>query len=78
MAEKTRALIDPDGTGDPGLGVLVLASTNVVYRMQAGGHYTMPLEAEGFLVPIGPPLASNRLREFFAKHSRIGHHRPKR
>jgi Family of unknown function (DUF6210) len=67
MNQDRHVLIDPDGTADPGLVVLIVAATGVFYETQAGGHYTMNRKAEGFLVPIGPTGASSDLREFFAK-----------
>jgi hypothetical protein len=67
VSRERYVFIDPDGTADPGLVVLVLAPTGVFYETQAGGHYTMNRKAEGFLVPIGPSAASSALRDFFAK-----------
>lgn len=67
MTREHHVIIDPDGTGDPGLVVLVLAATGVLYETQAGGYYTMNRKAEGFLVPLGTTAASRDLREFFAK-----------
>jgi hypothetical protein len=62
--------IDPDGTQDPGLLVLVRADTGVVYEHQCGGHNTFQYQAEGYLIPIGPPGHSQELREFFEREFR--------
>ncbi len=40
MSRERYVFIDPDGTADPGLVVLVLAPTGVFYETQAGGHYS--------------------------------------
>ena len=63
--DKTRILIDPDGTADPGLLVLIEAPTGIVYQAQVGGHYTENREGEGFLVPVGSEKQSISLRKFF-------------
>jgi hypothetical protein len=59
--------IDPDGTQDPGLLVLVFAETGIVYEHQCGGHNTFQYQSEGYLVPIGPPNHSVDLRQFFER-----------
>ena len=48
-----RVFLDPDGTADPYLGVIVAASTGVVYVQQCGGHTTLDRELEGYYVPLG-------------------------
>jgi hypothetical protein len=67
VLSKQIIRIDPDGTQDPGLLVLVRADTSVVYEHQCGGHNTFQYQAEGYLIPIGPPGHSKPLREFFER-----------
>jgi hypothetical protein len=57
--------IDPDGSQDPGLLVLIRSETGVIYEHQCGGHNTFQYKAEGYVVPIGPPSESEGLRHFF-------------
>lgn len=58
--------IDPDGTQDWGLFVIVDARTGTMYEVQCGGHSTVQRSTEGYLVPVGDAIAARPLREFFA------------
>jgi hypothetical protein len=65
VVSKRIVRIDPDGSQDPGLLVLIRGETGVIYEHQCGGHNTFQYQAEGYLVPIGPPSDSQGLRQFF-------------
>lgn len=67
---STYIFLDPDGTQEFGLLVVVAAGTGVTYAHQCGGLATETRELEGFLVPVGGPAASRRLREFFRRRFR--------
>ena len=67
VLSKQIVRIDPGGMQDPGLLVLVRADTGVVYEHQCGGHNNFQYQAEGYLIPIGPPGHSQELREFFER-----------
>jgi hypothetical protein len=54
MSRRT-VFLDPDGTRDVGLAVIVSAATGVFYRAQCGGLATNICESEGFLV-LCPPM----------------------
>jgi hypothetical protein len=54
MSRRT-VFLDPDGTRDVGLVVIVSAGTGVFYRTQCGGLSTVICESEGFLV-LCPPM----------------------
>src|SRR5712691_539625 len=45
--------LDPDGTQDLGLLVIVEARTGVTYRQQCAGTYCDQRIMEGFVIPIG-------------------------
>ena len=45
--------LDPDGTFNPWVGVLVRRSTGVIYATQRGGTATDERMAEGFFIPLG-------------------------
>jgi hypothetical protein len=62
---KTYVFINPDGTSDPGVLVLILAATGIIYRSQVGGHYTENRQDEGYLIPVGSEADSLSLRGFF-------------
>ena len=62
--------IDPDGTVDFGLIVIVAATTGITYATQCNGYVTEQREIEGFLVPLGNPCSNpyaKRLMAFFEK-----------
>lgn len=65
MIRKVVA-IDPDGTQDWGLFVILDARTSTMYEVQCGGPSTLQRSAEGLLVPVGDAIAARPLREFFA------------
>ena len=62
--------LDPDGTQDFGLLVIVAAPTGVVYAHQCGGLYTLQREAEGFIVPVGSLETAKALLVFFHRRFR--------
>jgi hypothetical protein len=62
--------LDPDGTQDFGLLVIVAAPTGVVYTHQCSGVYTLQREAEGSVVPVGGPAAAKALLGFFWRRFR--------
>ena len=47
------------------MGVLIPASTGVLYRQQCGGTACLHLEVEGYLVPVFARPAFDELRELF-------------
>lgn len=57
--------LDPDGTQQLGLIVIVAAATGVTYAHQCGGHATVIRQMEGFAVPVGDATAAQPLRAFF-------------
>jgi len=62
--------IDPDGTVDFGLVVIVAAATGITYSTQCNGYLTEQRKMEGFLVPLGNPYSNpyaKRLMAFFEK-----------
>jgi hypothetical protein len=63
--ERRFVFLDPDGTSDLGLILLVLAPTGVEYQTQAAGLLTKPLVGEGFLIPLGRRDLEARLMRFF-------------
>jgi hypothetical protein len=68
--EQPYIFLDPDGTQDFGLVVIVAAATGVTYAHQCGGLATILCEMEGFAVPLGGPMASEPLRAFFHRRFR--------
>ena len=59
--------LDPGGTQQFGLFVVVQRPTGVTYGHQCAGHATEVRSVEGFLVPLGGPDAAGSLIEFFAR-----------
>jgi hypothetical protein len=57
--------LNPDGSQDFGVVVIVQASTGVTYAHQCGGHATKTRTTEGFLIPVGGPNEATRLYEWF-------------
>lgn len=57
--------LDPDGTQDFGVVVIIVAATGVTYAHQCGGLATEIREIEGFAVPVAGPNAAQSLRAFF-------------
>jgi uncharacterized protein DUF6210 len=62
--------LNPDGTQDFGVLVIVAAPTGVIYAHQCGGVYNLQREAEGFVVPVGSPEAAKPLLAFFKRRFR--------
>jgi len=62
--------LDPDGTHELGLVVIVAAKTGVRYAHQCGGHSVEVREIEGFAVPLAGAAAAQPLRTFFWKRFR--------
>jgi hypothetical protein len=58
-------IIDPDGTLDFGLLLLVRASTGIRYQSQSGGVYCVNRSEEGYLVPVGSGEDAAPLQAFF-------------
>ena len=65
--DKTHVYLDPDGTGEFGLLVVVEAPTGVVYWHQCAGYMCSQRHAEGFVVPLGDRTAAEEIIAFFAK-----------
>ncbi len=69
--------LDPDGTQQLGIFVIVAAPTGVTYGQQCAGTATETREMEGFLLPVSTePTASrqktlSQLVNFFKKHRRF-------
>jgi hypothetical protein len=61
----TQVMLDPDGTQELGLLVIVAAPTGVTYSQQCAGFATECRSAEGFLIPIGAPADAKRLYDWF-------------
>jgi hypothetical protein len=59
--------LDPDGTQEFGVYVVVLAPTGVMYAHQCAGYLNDLCEAEGFLVPLGGTQAAQKLESFFRR-----------
>lgn len=63
--ERAYIFLDPDGTLEPSLLVIVAAPTGVVYGHQCAGHVHEHRELEGFLDVVGGQKAAGPLRSFF-------------
>jgi hypothetical protein len=61
-------LLDPDGTQEFGLYVIVAARTGVMYAQQCGGYTCEMREFEGFLIPLGGPVTAGKLIAFFRRY----------
>jgi hypothetical protein len=57
--------LDPDGTQEFGLFVIVAANTGVIYAQQCGGTANEIREQEGFLIPVGGPKEAKKLYDWF-------------
>jgi len=55
----TLILLDPDGTQDFGLFLIVKAETGIRYVHQCAGYATEERSEEGFLIPLGGSLSLN-------------------
>jgi hypothetical protein len=70
MGDRRYVPLDPYGTGNDWLYVVVHAPTGVFYEQQYGGTACRQGKAEGFLVPLTGPRALAGLRELFEGHFR--------
>jgi hypothetical protein len=59
--------LNPDGTQEKALYLLVEHLTGVTYAHQCAGYLTQTREAQGFLIPIGGPKMAQPLMEWFWK-----------
>ncbi len=68
--------LDPDGTEDLGMLLIVAASTGVTYETQCDGVATDQKSLEGFLIPLGQAQFEKKFwNELFCdKH--LGNHGP--
>ena len=66
-SDKTHVYIDPNGTGEFGLLVLVRAPTGVVYWHQCAGYMCAQHHAEGFVVSLDDRSAAAEIIAFFAR-----------
>jgi hypothetical protein len=57
--------LDPDGTQQLGLVIIVAAKTGVWYAHQCGGYSTEERDIKGFAVPLGAVSAEQPLISFF-------------
>ncbi|MFO0905032.1 MAG: DUF6210 family protein [Pirellulales bacterium] len=59
--------LNPDGSVQTGLWVIVEQTTGVKYAQQCGGHATEIKVLEGFLIPVGGPAEAKRIYQWFWK-----------
>lgn len=64
--------LNPDGSADLGLDLIVLAPTGVRYAVQAGGLDAATLSAEGFIIPLGHSEVMEELFSLFRRRRRSG------
>ena len=60
-----HVFLNPDGSQELGLLVVVQASTGVTYAQQCAGFLTDLRVVEGFLIPVGGPPAATRIYDWF-------------
>jgi hypothetical protein len=60
-----HVFLDPDGTQELGLVVIVEARTGVTYGQQCGGNATKQRTTEGFLIPVGSPSEARKVYDWF-------------
>jgi hypothetical protein len=60
--------LDPDGSIDLGLLLIVRWPTGITYSSQCAGGLTEERSLEGFLIPVGGPMQARPLQDFFARH----------
>jgi hypothetical protein len=60
-------MLDPDGTLDLNLGVLVVirSPTGVTYRTQCGGYACLAKSVEGLIIPVAGPETAKRIYDWF-------------
>ncbi len=59
--------LDPDGTEDIGLCLVIEAATGVEYANQCGGVANIQNRIEGYLVPLGQRELEEEIFEWFIK-----------
>ena|SRR5215472_6537067 len=62
-----RLVLDPDGSLDLGLFVVVEAPTGVIYEHQCTGYLCEQRSVEGYLVPVGTRQAAAAILRFFER-----------
>ena len=62
-----EVMVDPDGTLDLNLGVLVVVQgpTGVRYRTQCGGYSCLQKSVEVFIIPVAGPDTAKRIYDWF-------------
>jgi hypothetical protein len=60
-----HVFLNPDGSQELGLLVVVEASTGVTYAQQCAGYLTELRVVEGFLIPVGGPAAAKKICDWF-------------
>ena len=60
-----HVVLDPDGTQEIGLVVIVEAQTGVTYEQQCGGHANEQRTIEGFLIPVGSLSDARKIYDWF-------------
>lgn len=65
----TYIFLNPDGTQDIGLCLIVEKDTGVFYGNQSAGNACVELYSEGYLVPLGMKDVEKELNKFFAKET---------
>ena len=66
--KQADVTIDPDGTLEFGLLLIVKAPTGVRYQSQSGGAATIQRSEEGYLIPVGSPADAVPFQVFFREH----------
>ncbi|MCZ6816298.1 MAG: DUF6210 family protein [Planctomycetota bacterium] len=59
--------LNPDGTKDFGLAVIVEHTTGVTYGQQCAGYLVEEQTLEGFLIPVGGPDQAKPIFDWFWK-----------
>ncbi|MDP6636665.1 MAG: DUF6210 family protein [Phycisphaerae bacterium] len=65
MKDKKYIFINPDGTEDVGLCLVIESPTGVEYGNQCGGHSNEERVLEGYLIPLGMLELEQELYDFF-------------
>lgn len=60
-----HVVLDPAGTQNIGLAVIVEAPTGVTYEQQCGGYATEQRTIEGFLIPVGGADEAKKIYDWF-------------
>jgi hypothetical protein len=58
-------MLNPAGTQNIGLVVIVRAQTGVTYEQQCGGYATEQQRTEGFLIPVGSVTEAQKIYDWF-------------